>query len=254
MSSPELINPRGTYRPAPLIEPTSNAYVLVTASVELQNRPGPVLHSSARSSVLAELAALARTLDTATGCDTQLFQAVAFPPFQAMAADELPGQVLRYDTVALIAAASDEALSAVEADPSYLAFVAALRDKSADFFATKTRNVKRIAAVPPSDKLHLFNFFHSNNPAALEIWEYLAGWYQQEMNMKDSEVLFPVDPESSPFTFVNHASWNVGLARFVARQMSRTTFRSFVIANLSASRMGSLPLLYHPYVVPTGGA
>jgi hypothetical protein len=253
MTSPELINPRGTYRPAPLIEPTSSAYLLITASVELQDRPGPVLHSGARSSVLAELAVLAGRLDAAIGCSTQLFQAVAFPPFQAVPAEELPGQVARYDVVALITAASDEALAAVEADPSYQAFVAKLRGKGADFFITRTRNVKRIAAVPPRDKLHLFNFFYSNNPAALEIWEYLAGWYQQEMKMKDSEVLFPVDPENSPFTFVNHASWNVGLARFVARQMSRSTFRSFVLANLSASRVGSLPLLYHPYV-SSGGA
>ena len=202
---------------------------------------------------LAELVVLAGRLDAATGCGTQLFQAVAFPPFQALPADELPGQVLRYDVVALIAAASDEALAAAEADPSYQAFVTTLRAKSADFFATRTRNAKRIATVPPSDRLHLFNFFHSNNPAALEVWEYLAGWYQQEMNMENSEVLFPVDPGSSPFTFVNHASWDVGLARFVARQMSRSTFRSFVIANLSASHMGSLPLLYHP-CVSAGGA
>jgi hypothetical protein len=252
MTGPELINPRGTYRPAPLIEPTISAYLLVTASIELQDRPGPVLFSGARSAVLAELAVLGARLDAATGCGTQLFQAVAFPPFLAVPADEVPGQVARYDVVALITAASDEALADVEADPSYRAFAAALRVKSADYFVTRTRNVKRIAPVPPSNKLHLFNFFYTNNQAALEIWEYLAGWYQQEMQMKDSEVLLPVDQENSPYAFVNHASWNIGLARFVARQMSRGTFRSFVIANLSASRIGSLPLLYHPYVAPGG--
>lgn len=59
--------------------------------------------------------------------------------------------------------------------------------------------------------------------------------------MKNSEVLYPAAPESSPFTFVNYASWNIGLARFVARQMPRSAFRGFVIGNLSASRIGALP-------------
>ena len=252
MTSPALINPRAAYRPSPLIEPTGSPYLLVTAAVELQERPGPVLRSSARSEILAELALLAGRLDATAGCHAQLFQAAAFPPFQAMPAEELPGHIARYDVVALITSDSDEALALAQADPSYLAFVAALRANSADFFVTRVRNVRRIATVPPTDKLHLFNFFHSDNPAALEVWEYLAGWYQQEMHMRDSEVLSPVDADNAPFTFVNHASWNVGLARFVARQMTRTTFRSFVIANLSANRMGSLPFLYHPYVA--GGA
>lgn len=147
MASPELISPRGTYRPAPLIEPTSSAYLLITASVELQDRPGPVLHSGARSSVLAVLAG---RLDAAAGCSTQLFQAAAFPPFQAVPAGELPGLASHYDVVALITAAPGEAPAAVEAHPSCRDFAAGLRAKSAGFSAARTRNVRRIAAVPPA--------------------------------------------------------------------------------------------------------
>jgi hypothetical protein len=44
--------------------------------------------------------------------------------------------------------------------------------------------------------------------------------------------------------FINHASWNMSLPRFISRQLSRRTFRSFVIANLRGNEIGSLPYLY----------
>ena len=64
------------------------------------------------------------------------------------------------------------------------------------------------------------------------------------MRLRNSEVLAPIDPSSTPFAFINHASWNMALARFVSRQLSRRSFRSFVIANLRDNDIGSLPYLY----------
>jgi hypothetical protein len=36
----------------------------------------------------------------------------------------------------------------------------------------------------------------------------------------------------------------VGLPRFLWRQMSKKSFRDYVIANLKANRVGSMPILY----------
>lgn len=255
MSSPVIINPGGAIRPAPLVEPVASGYVLLTAVVEPQNRPGPALPSRSRNEALAELAGGAEALgDEHLGCTVQLFRAVAFPPFEATpVAERHRDHIGRYDVVALVTAPSPEDLPAVEAGAAYGKLVAGLRERSEKLIVTRARNARRIADVPAEDKLHLFNFFLTDEePAGLDLWEYLAGWYHQEMNMRDSEVLQPINPDETPFAFVNHASWNVGLARFVSRQMSRSSFRDFVIANLAANRIGSLPFLYRPYRVPGG--
>jgi hypothetical protein len=251
MQSTIIINPGDAIRPAPLVEPARGEYLLITAIVEPQNRPGPVVPGRVRSEVLAELDTHARALrGSHPECTVQLFRAVAFPPFQATSVPARRQEVIgRYDVVALVttAAAADE-LAPVEADPAYQGLLGVLRNRGDLVVVTKARNARRIAEVPAADRLHLFNFFLADDePAALHVWEYLAGWYCQEMGMRDSEVLLPIEPDGTPFAFVNHASWNVSLARFVSRQMSRRSFRSFVIANLQANNIGSLPFLYRPW-------
>lgn len=250
MPSPVIINPGEAIRPAPLVEPAPVGYVLLTAAVDPQSRPGPVRPSRTRNAVLSELAELGRALrGRHPGCRVELFRGAAFPPFQAMPIpDKYRDAIGRYDVAVLLRAASTEDLPGVEGDPAYHDLLGLLGDRGGPVVVTKARNARRIADVPPGDSLHLFNFFLADDdPAALHVWQYLAGWYYQEMNMRDSEVLLPLEPEKTPFAFVNHASWNIGLAKFVARQMSRGNFRSFVIANLAANSIGSLPFLYRPY-------
>jgi hypothetical protein len=184
-----------------------------------------------------------------------LFRAVAFPPFEATPVPPRHrASIGRYDVVALVTAASPRDLPVVERDPAYQGLLDVLNDRAERLVVTRAANARRIADVPPDDRLHLFNFFlaEDDGDGPLEVWRYLAGWYHQEMNMRDSEVLLPLDPDETPFAFVNHASWNIGLARFVSRQMSRGSFRGFVLANLAANDIGSLPFLYHPYRVPGG--
>jgi hypothetical protein len=84
----------------------------------------------------------------------------------------------------------------------------------------------------------------AESAGALDLWDYVAGWYEQEMRLRNSEVLAPIDPHSTPFAFINHASWNMALPTFIPRQLSRRSFRTFVIANLRDSDIGSLPFLH----------
>jgi hypothetical protein len=256
MESTVIVNPEDAIRPAPLVEPRGGGYLLITAIVQRQNRPGPVVPSRSRGGVLAGLDAHAAALRRSyPGCTVQLFRAVAFPPFEATPVPaRYQGMIGRYDIVVLVTTPAAGELTRMETNPAYQDLLAALGNRSDLVVVTKAGNARRIADVPPADKLHLFNFFLADDdPAALHVWEYLAGWYYQEMGMRDSEVLLPVEPGSSPFAFVNHASWDISLARFVSRQMTRGSFRSFVIANLSTNSIGSLPFLYRPYQSPNGG-
>jgi hypothetical protein len=246
MPEPHIVNPGDRYRPAALVEPSPNGYIHIAAEISPPGRPGPAGSSPARTRTLAALGPLIR--DLAGGSPTlsaELFTAAGFTPQPIP--ERYRGAVGRYDVIVLIKTPTVADLPAVTADPSYQRLLEVLHAHARRVTVTRARNARRIADVPAAARLHLFNHFLTANDAALAVWDYLAGWYQQETGLTNSEVMAPIEPDSSPFAFINHAGWDIGMARFAALQVVRRSFRSFVIANMRANEMSSLPYLYHPY-------
>jgi hypothetical protein len=246
--SATILNPRNRYRPAALIEPSAAGYVHLALEVDPPARPGPSPLTAKGRELLARVAPPLSRL----GADTRVksagvYRAIGFPPLAAFPVPARYEDVVgRYDLTILIETQVVEGLAGVVAGPAYAELLGLLRADAAKLVVTTAHNVRRIGDVPAEDSLHLFNHFLTENEDALEVWDYLAGWYQREMGMRNSEVLAPVEAGTTAFAFINHASWNISLARFIARQLSRRTFRSFVIANLRANNVGALPYLYHP--------
>jgi hypothetical protein len=246
MPQTKIKNPGGRYHRASLIEPSHSGYVHIAAQIDPPTRPGPARPTPARNDALALLgrqrARLARQHPDWT---VDVFRAVGFPPLDALPIPEPYRNVAAfYDVIVLIKTANLVELSSISDDDAYHALLDILGQRARSLTITAARNARRIADVPSSGKLHLFNHFFAENGFALDVWDYMAGWYQQEMGLTNSEVLAPIEPDSTPFAFINHASWNMSLARFISQQLSRRSFRSFVIANLRDNEIGSLPFLY----------
>ena len=72
--------------------------------------------------------------------------------------------------------------------------------------------------------------------------EWLAGWYAVQTGLDNSNVLQPTG--KSDYTFVNHARFRHGLPVLLARQMTKPSFRSYVLENLLVNRTASMPILY----------
>ena len=43
---------------------------------------------------------------------------------------------------------------------------------------------------------------------------------------------------------INHARWDGSLPLFMARQLPKKTFRSYLLANLNAHHVAAMPVLY----------
>jgi hypothetical protein len=250
MPATKITNPGGRYHRASLIEPSHSGYVHVAAQIDPPSRPGPARPTRARNEALA-LLGLQRSRLAARHPDwsVDIFRAVGFPPLDALPIPERYRNVAAfYDVIVLIKTATMADLSSISDEEAYHEVLDVLGQRARGLTITEARNARRIADVPPDGKLHLFNHFFAEDGSALDVWDYMAGWYQQEMGLTNSEVLAPIEPDSTPFAFINHASWNIGLARFISRQLSRPSFRSFVLANLRDNEIGSLPYLYrHVY-------
>ncbi len=109
------------------------------------------------------------------------------------------------------------------------------------------RNVRRVGDVDKSRPgLFLFNYFVGDDPGlAVELWDYLAGWYEAETGLDNSTLLAPLEGEKSDYVLINHARWDRSLPLFVARQLPKKTFRSYMLANLTAHHVAAMPVLYH---------
>jgi hypothetical protein len=108
------------------------------------------------------------------------------------------------------------------------------------------RNVRRVADVDKSRPgVFLFNYFAGDDPGlAVELWDYLAGWYEAETGMDNSTLLAPLEGEESDYVMINHARWDGNLAVFAARQLPKRTFRSYLLANMRAHHLAAMPVLY----------
>ena len=105
------------------------------------------------------------------------------------------------------------------------------------------RNVRRVGdADQTRPGLFLFNYFAGDDPAlAVEVWDYLAGWYEAETGLDNSTLLEPLEGERSEYVLINHARWDGNLLLFMARQLPRKSF-----PQLHAGQPGGVGRLLRP--------
>src|SRR6266508_1996054 len=92
------------------------------------------------------------------------------------------------------------------------------------------RCVRRIGDVDKTRQgLFLFNYFVADDArVALQLWDYLAGWYAVETGLDNSTVLEPL--VDADYVFVNPARWDHSLPRFLLRQLTKPSFRTYMLA------------------------
>jgi hypothetical protein len=243
-----LINTDRRYRPAELIEAAPNGHLHIAAQIDPPSTPGPVRATPKTRDTLLLLAPHLAQLSRRPGiASVQLFRAAAFPSTTMLpASDQCTRAAVVYDMAILIKTARPADLEAAKHDPAYLELLDILHTRSRHIVLTPARNVRRIAAVPASDRLHLFDHFLSDAAGVPELWEHLAGSYQQEMGLTNSELIAPLAPETTPCAFINHASSNLPLAQFVERLSRHREFQHLALTHLDGNAFGALPSLYRP--------
>lgn len=244
-----LVQQDESFAPIKLIEPSRSGYMHIAA--EVQPSAVPFLPPSAdRTKFLAKLTTLARQLERLDPVErASVYDATAIPPFEKFPnirerIDDL--RIPRFDVAVLVDTTSPEQLAEVRNSAPFKELMALLEENAKHIHVMAARNAKRIQDVDRSkDGTFLFNYFVANDREVLmELWDYIAGWYGQEMKIDNSLLLEPVLGETSDYTAVNHARLKGNAIGFVARQMARKSFKDYVQANLYANRVIAMPVLY----------
>jgi hypothetical protein len=242
----KLVNPDPRYGKARRTEPAPLGYLHLAADTGAQHRPGPVLRRGRRKQqLLGMLKSQARQLAEHDAVKrVTVYDAVAFaPPGGAPTDRAVPAW---FDVVVLAEVTSSAAVATVRAAPAWQALTAAVGQQARRVHETAARNARRVADVDKTRPgLFLFNYFSGADPAlAVELWDYLAGWYEAETGLDNSTLLAPLEGETSDYVLINHARWDASLPRFVARQLPKKSFRSYLLANIKANHVTAMPVLY----------
>lgn len=214
---PRIANANPDYARAALIAPTTHGYLHLAAAV----RPGRlplVVPNAERRELVQRVAGLARDLaQLAPVVRTAVFRARVMPPVgrqsaylrERGAAVRLPD----FDVVVLVETTSPETAREVQATPAYDTLVAALTAAAEHTHVMAACNAKRVGDVDTSRQgLFLFNYFVADDAeVALQLWDYLAGWYAAETGLDNSLVLRPLAGAPADYAFVNFARIDAGL-------------------------------------------
>ena len=243
----KIVNADHKYTAVKLIEPTTLGYIHIAA--EVAPRRLPFLpnrrEKSARLRTLKELAHRLEQLDAVER--VTVFDAVAFAPPSAYVQEHRDAvHVAHFDIVVLIETTELSTIRDVQNTPVYQALVDALKSNARQMHIIATRNVKHIGDVDRSRKgLFLFNYFVGDDPqVTLALWDYLADWYEVETGLATSVLLAPLESEHSGYRIINYAQWEERLPRVLWRQLSKKSFRTYMLANLAANRVGAMAVLY----------
>jgi hypothetical protein len=241
------VNTDPKYSVVKLIEPTTFGYIHIAA--EVHPRALPFLpNGHEKSELLIGLKELAHRLEELDVVErVTVFDAIAFAPPSAYIKERGDAvHVAHFDIVVLIETTEPASARAVQTTPDYQALLDALSSKATKIHIIAARNAKRIGDVDRNRKgLFLFNYFVGDDPqVTLELWDYMADWYEVETGLDNSVLLVPLEGEQSDYLIINYAHWDESLPRFLWRQLSRKSFRNYLLANLAANRVGAMPVLY----------
>lgn len=229
-----------------LAEPLPSGFVHVAAEVDA--RP-PILPSSReKRRLLARCKERCRQLEE----DPDVLSAVAFdalvaPPGRGEFLKRRPGKVhvARFDLAILIETTSPGAADALRTSPVYAGMERTIREAASFTHVITATNPKSMGPVDHARQgIFLFNHFFADDTAQnLAVWEYTAGWFQQETGLDNSTVLLPRDGEGSEYNIMNHCRWD-RLRDVMPSLLFKRSFRDYVLANFEANNVAAMPILY----------
>lgn len=243
-----IVNQDLKFQKVSLIAPSDHYFIHLAAEVDHTMFPFFLWESKRKKDVLHALKSWCKQLEKEAGIiDATVFKASVIPPGKGKLLKERKDkvQVARYDVAVLIEVDSLAGLKLLQKQDNYQEMIRILKEKSSRLHMILARNVRRINPVDHRRSgVFLFNYFYADKVAQnLGIWEYTAGWFEQETGLDNSTLLLPLEGEISKYTIINHCRWD-HLRAILPSLLFKRSFRRYVLANFYANQVAAMPILY----------
>ena len=243
-----LVNRHLQYQKVSLVATADSYYLHLAAEIDRNPLPFYWRKSARKRQWLGEAKAWCQSLEMQPEVISAVtFEASLIPPGAGKFLRERTDQakIARYDVAVLVEVKDQEAMERIKASAGYQELrqhMEAIARKHHCFEAT---NVRRIGPVDHDRQgVFLFNYFFADHlDQNLAVWEYTAGWFEQETKLDNSTVLLPLHPKEANYTIVNHCRWD-GFRDILPSLLFKRSFGRYVLDNFYANQTAAMPILY----------
>jgi len=243
----QIVGPKDQFPKVTLVEPVKSWYFLLALEVDRRPPFGFFIQSRRKRQLIDGLKILVSGLHEDGGViDSSIFKALLIPPGKGAFLKKRPNvEIAKYDVVLLVEFADEAELKRITATKEWTEAVAAASNTARKTMQISASNVRRIGAVDHSrDGVFLFNYFYADHlQTNLDVWQYTAGWFQDQTALDNSTVLLPKEGTDVAYTIINHCRWD-GLGDILPALLFNKTFRPFVLANFEKNNTAAMPILY----------
>lgn len=242
-----VVHPELTFDKVSLVEPSGHHYLLLAAEIDTYSLPFFLFTSNKKKKLLKYSKSVCSELELINGViSAVVFKASLIPPGKGKLLEERPEvHIAKYDVVILIEVENESIANNIKDNELYKDLEEKISKVAKNTLFISASNVKKIDSVNHNRQgVFLFNFFYADNVQQnIGIWEYTAGWFQQETGLDNSTVLLPENPGESDYKIINHCRWD-SFSNILPSLIFKKTFRSYVLDNFYANKVAAIPILY----------
>ncbi len=248
-STLQIVGPRDQFPIVTLVNPSKSGYLML--ALEIDHRPpmGFFLQSQRKKLLLKLLKELAQKLRGESNVlDATVFKAMIVVPTARVAprtrkVDKV--NIARFDVVLLVEFTDIDLVHKFVATTQWTDILTTAEKIAHKTMKLIASNVRRIGPVDHSRSgVFLFNYFYADSlDLNLKVWNYTAGWFQDQTGLDNSTVLLPEKTSCFPYTIINHCRWD-RLRDILPAIIFNKTFRPFVLANFEKNNTTAFPILY----------
>lgn len=243
----QIVGPRDRFPEVSLIEPARSGYLLLAAEVDRRPPFGFFIESGRKKRVIQSLKTLAQSLrDADNVLDATVFKALVIPPGRGAFLKKRPEvEIARFDVVLLVEFRTTGAAERYGETSAWKETIAQVQKDARKAVHITASNTRRIGPVDHSlNGVFLFNYFYADSvDTNLKVWNYTAGWFQDQTGLDNSTVLLPQDASEVPYTIINHCRWD-RLRDILPAILFNRSFRPFVLDNFEVNSTAAIPILY----------
>lgn len=251
MNEPEntlrIVGPKNQFPEVSLMAPTQSGYLLLAAEVDHRPPIGFFIQSRHKTRLIQSFKTLAQTLrGNDDVLDASVFKALIIPPGRGAFLKERPDvEIARFDVVMLVEFKSLETAGRYSDTPEWKKVLTGAKKTARKVLSLTSSNTRRIGPVDHSvNGVFLFNYFYADSlDINLKVWNYTAGWFEDQTGLDNSTVLLPEDTTDVPYTIINHCRWD-RLRDILPALLFNKSFRPFVLENFKANNTAAIPILY----------
>lgn len=231
-----------------LKEPLTNGFILISAEVDKKTSFWG--ESNTKKALIKKIKTLGLELQKDENVlEVSLFKASLFPPGRdgeyIKKRKQSKNFHIAYDIVLLIELKSIEKIEEVKTTNGFTEIINEIEKSSSYHFIFNAKNLRRIDSVNhKKNGVFLFNFFVAESKEQnLGIWEYTAGWFQNQTNLDNSTLFDSVDSQQNTYSVINHCRWDSFLD-ILPSLIFKKTFKTYVLDNFAANDVAAIPILY----------